>query len=256
MGIQAIKGVEIGAGFELGRIPGSEAHDEIFHDPERGYFRRTNRSGGIEGGMTHGAPVVVRAVMKPISTLSRPARLGGRRHQGADARRSRSASDICAVPAAAVVAEAAVAFVLAQALLEKFGGDSIDASRRGRRALPGRDRAARRGCAGSYCPGTWGPARPRSAAAWPRASAAPSLTLDRAIEERAGMPIPEIFSRRGELWFRRTEETVIRELLAGEPGVLALGGGVARERQHPRPGDAGRPTWSGCARASRSPGRG
>jgi chorismate synthase len=125
LGIQAIKGVELGAGFELGRIPGSEAHDEIFHDPARGYFRRTNRSGGIEGGMTHGAPVVVRAVMKPISTLSRPlASVDVATKEATKAFKERA--DICAVPAAAVVAEAAVAFVLAQALLEKFGGDSID----------------------------------------------------------------------------------------------------------------------------------
>ncbi len=124
MGIQAIKGIEIGAGFELGRLPGSESHDEIFHDPERGFFRRTNRSGGIEGGMTHGAPVVVRAVMKPISTLSRPlASVDVATKEPTKAFKERS--DICAVPAAAVVAEAAVAFVLAQALLEKFGGDSI-----------------------------------------------------------------------------------------------------------------------------------
>lgn len=124
MGIQAIKGVEIGAGFELGRLPGSESHDEIFHDPERGFFRRTNRSGGIEGGMTHGAPVIVRAVMKPISTLSRPlASVDVSTKEATKAFKERS--DICAVPAAAVVAEAAVAFVLAQALLEKFGGDSI-----------------------------------------------------------------------------------------------------------------------------------
>ena len=124
MGIQAIKGIEIGAGFALGRLPGSESHDEIFHDPERGFFRRTNRSGGIEGGMTHGAPVVVRAVMKPISTLSRPlASVDVATKKATKAFKERS--DICAVPAAAVVAEAAVAFVLAQALLEKFGGDSI-----------------------------------------------------------------------------------------------------------------------------------
>jgi chorismate synthase len=124
MGIQAIKGVEIGAGFELGRLPGSQAHDEIFHDPDRGFFRRTNRSGGIEGGMTHGSPVVVRAVMKPISTLTRPlASVDVATKEPRQAFKERS--DICAVPAAAVVAEAAVAFVLAQALLEKFGGDSI-----------------------------------------------------------------------------------------------------------------------------------
>jgi len=126
MGIQAIKGVEIGAGFELGTVPGSEAHDEIYHDPERGFFRRTNRSGGIEGGMTHGSPVVIRAVMKPISTLTRPlASVDVATKEATKAFKERS--DICAVPAAAVVAEAAVAFVLAQALLEKFGGDSIAA---------------------------------------------------------------------------------------------------------------------------------
>lgn len=125
MGIQAIKGVEIGAGFELGRIRGSVAHDEIYHDAESGYHRRTNRSGGIEGGMTHGAPVVMRAVMKPISTLSRPlASVDVVTKEARSAFKERS--DICAVPAAAVVAEAAVAFVLAQALLEKFAGDSIE----------------------------------------------------------------------------------------------------------------------------------
>lgn len=125
MGIQAIKGVEIGAGFALGRIRGSEAHDEIFHTPEQGYHRRTNRAGGLEGGMTHGAPVVVRAVMKPISTLSRPlASVDVATKEPRKAHKERS--DICASPAAAVVGEAALAFVLAQALLEKFGGDSMD----------------------------------------------------------------------------------------------------------------------------------
>ena len=125
LGIQAIKGVEIGAGFELGRLPGSRAHDEIFHSEERGYHRRTNRSGGLEGGMTHGMPLVVRAVMKPISTLTRP--LASVDVATKEARKAfKERSDICAVPAAAVVAEAAVAFVLAQALMEKFGGDSVE----------------------------------------------------------------------------------------------------------------------------------
>jgi len=124
LGIQAIKGVEIGAGFELGQLPGSRAHDEIFWDPERGYHRHTNRSGGIEGGMTHGAPVVVRAVMKPISTLSRP--LASVDVATKEARAAcKERSDICAVPAAAVIGEAMLALVLAQALLEKFGGDAI-----------------------------------------------------------------------------------------------------------------------------------
>ncbi len=124
LGIPAIKGVEIGAGFELGRIRGSEAHDEIFWSEDRGYHRQTNRSGGLEGGMTHGAPLVVRAVMKPIATLSRP--LASVDVQSKEPRAAfKERSDICAVPAAAVIGEAVIAFVLAQALLEKFGGDSI-----------------------------------------------------------------------------------------------------------------------------------
>jgi len=124
LGIQAIKGVEIGAGFELGRIRGSAAHDEIFWTEDRGYHRRTNRSGGLEGGMTHGAPLVVRAAMKPIATLSRPlASVDVQSKEATAAFKERS--DICAVPAAAVIGEAVVAFVLAQALVEKFGGDSV-----------------------------------------------------------------------------------------------------------------------------------
>jgi chorismate synthase len=124
MGIQAIKGVELGAGFGLGALRGSRAHDEIYWEEGRGYHRRTNRSGGIEGGMTHGAPVVVRAVMKPISTISRP--LDSVDVATKEPRKAfRERADICAVPAAAVVAEAALAFVLAQALVEKFGGDSV-----------------------------------------------------------------------------------------------------------------------------------
>jgi chorismate synthase len=124
LSIQAIKGVEFGAGFELGRLPGSESHDEIFWSEERGYYRRTNRSGGLEGGMTHGEPLIVRAVMKPISTLTRP--LASVDIATKEARKAfKERSDICAVPAAAVVGEAAVAFVLAQALVEKFGGDTL-----------------------------------------------------------------------------------------------------------------------------------
>ena len=124
LGVQAIKGVEIGAGFELGRIRGSAAHDEIFWSEDRGYHRRTNRSGGLEGGMTHGAPLVVRAAMKPIATLSRPlASVDVQSKEATAAFKERS--DICAVPAAAVIGEAVIAFVLAQALIDKFGGDSI-----------------------------------------------------------------------------------------------------------------------------------
>jgi chorismate synthase len=123
--IPAIKGVEIGEGFAAAALPGSRVHDEIAFDEERGYYRPTNRAGGLEGGMTNGEPLWLRAAMKPIPTLMRP--LGSvdiDTHEPVDASRERS--DVCAVPAAAVVAEAEVAMVLADAYLRKFGCDSLD----------------------------------------------------------------------------------------------------------------------------------
>lgn len=124
MGIQAIKGVEIGDGFALSERLGSVAHDEIMYSPEKGYYRKTNRAGGIEGGVTNGEPVVVRAVMKPIPTLRRPLRtVDIRTKEARTALKERS--DVCAVPAAAVVGEAALALELAKALVEKFGGDCL-----------------------------------------------------------------------------------------------------------------------------------
>lgn len=124
MSIQAFKGVEVGLGFEAARRPGSQVHDEIFHQGGE-FFRKTNRAGGLEGGMTNGAPVVVRGAMKPIPTLYQPL-------QTVDFRTKSpytavvERSDVCAVPAAAVVAEAVVAIELAQAMLEKFGGDAME----------------------------------------------------------------------------------------------------------------------------------
>jgi chorismate synthase len=130
MSVQAIKAVAIGAGFAVARLPGSEVHDAIELDPENGGFRRkTNRAGGLEGGMTNGMPLVARAAMKPIATLRRP--LGSvdiLNKQANDAAFERS--DVCAVPAAAVVCESMVAIVLAEAALEKFGGDSLYETRR------------------------------------------------------------------------------------------------------------------------------
>jgi chorismate synthase len=123
MGIQAIKGVELGDGFALARRRGSAAHDEIEGGPE-GLRRRTGRSGGTEGGMTTGEPLRVRAAMKPISTVPRAlATVDVATGEPAVAINQRS--DVCAVPAAGVVAEAMVALVLADAALEKFGGDSV-----------------------------------------------------------------------------------------------------------------------------------
>jgi chorismate synthase len=129
MGIQAIKGVELGDGFALARVRGSQAHDEIVHG-DRGEIRRVSgRSGGTEGGMSTGEVLRVRAAMKPISTVPRAlATVDTATGEAAVAINQRS--DVCAVPAAGVVAEAMVALVLAQAVLEKFGGDSIAETRR------------------------------------------------------------------------------------------------------------------------------
>ena len=146
--IQAIKGVEIGLGFDCARRPGSQVHDAIYFDPAQretpacGFVRKTNRAGGLEGGMTNGAPLILRAAMKPISTLL----------QGMDSvdlktlqpqRSDYERSDICAVPAASVVVESAVAFELARALLDKFPADTLrellaarDFSLRSIRTLP------------------------------------------------------------------------------------------------------------------------
>jgi chorismate synthase len=123
--IQAIKGVTIGDAFEIAGLPGSRAHDEIFFSEARGYYRETNRAGGLEGGMTTGQPLVVRGAMKPLPTLTQPLRsVDIETHAPGQALRERT--DSCTVPAAAVVAEAMVAFVLASAYREKFGGDHID----------------------------------------------------------------------------------------------------------------------------------
>ena len=125
LSIQAIKAVAIGDGIEVAGVPGSQAHDEIFYDEHAGYNRTSNRAGGLEGGMTTGAPLVVRGSMKPLPTLTKPLRsVDIATHEPVDALRERT--DSCTVPAAGVVGEAMVAFVLADAYRKKFGGDHID----------------------------------------------------------------------------------------------------------------------------------
>lgn len=124
MSLQAVKGVEIGRGFENASRPGSRVHDEILYKRGRGFFRVTNRAGGVEGGMTNGEMVVVRAAQKPIATLRSP--LGSvdivsKKKQSAGYERS----DVCAVPAGSVIGEALCAWVLADAFLEKMGGDHL-----------------------------------------------------------------------------------------------------------------------------------
>src|SRR3989339_147571 len=125
MSIQAIKGVEFGLGFGFSAKPGSGSHDEIFHTKAAGFFRRTNNAGGIEGGMSNGENIFVNCVMKPIPSLKKPLRsvdIHSKKAELAEAVRS----DVCAVPAAGVVGEAALSFELACALQEKFGGDSLN----------------------------------------------------------------------------------------------------------------------------------
>jgi chorismate synthase len=127
--IQAIKGCELGLGFEAARRPGSAVHDEILYDSAAGFRRSTNNAGGLEGGVTNGQPIIVRAAMKPLSTLRTPLKsvdLATKEAVEAVVERS----DVCAVPAAGVVGEAMMAIVLADAFLEKFGGDSIEEIRR------------------------------------------------------------------------------------------------------------------------------
>ena len=133
LSIPAVKGVEVGLGFEAARRLGSRVHDEMEPAPERvragGVRRRTNGAGGLEGGITTGEPIVVRVAMKPISTLMRP--LGTvDLATGEPAAATAERSDVTAVPAMGVIAEAMAAFVLAQAMLEKFGGDSLGELRR------------------------------------------------------------------------------------------------------------------------------
>jgi chorismate synthase len=123
--IQGIKGVAIGDGFEQAAKYGSEVHDEIFYDSQKGYYRKTNRAGGLEGGVTTGERLVIRAAMKPIPTLARPLlSVDIQTKEPASAHKERT--DTCSVPAASIVAEAMTALALINPFLEKFGGDSIN----------------------------------------------------------------------------------------------------------------------------------
>lgn len=124
MAIQAIKGVEVGAGFLCSELPGSQIHDEMFLDEAQNVYRKTNRAGGLEGGMSNGEEIVVRASMKPIPTLMKPL------HSvdiadGREVLACKERSDVCAVSAASVVGEAMTAYVIAEAVLDKFGGDAM-----------------------------------------------------------------------------------------------------------------------------------
>ena len=129
MSVPAVKAVEIGAGFPGASCRGSQIHDAIFYSSGRGFFRKTNFAGGLEGGMTNGEALLLRCAMKPIATLRQPlpsVNIRSKRSACAAVQRA----DVCAVSAAGVVGEAMIAFCLAEALLEKFGGDSLIETKR------------------------------------------------------------------------------------------------------------------------------
>lgn len=129
MSIQAIKGVEIGIGFASAKRFGSEVHDAIFYDKSKGFYRKTNNAGGIEGGVSNGELIIARCAMKPIATLLKPlASVDIKTKKPAKAAIERS--DVCAVFSAGIVGEAAVAFEIARAMMEKFGGDSLAETKR------------------------------------------------------------------------------------------------------------------------------
>ena len=223
MSIQAAKGVGLGDGFDLAGRPGSEAHDEIFYSEERGYYRETNRSGGLEGGMTTGEPLVARVAMKPIPTLTKPLRsVDIATHEPAQALRERT--DSCVVPAAGVVGEAMLAIVLAGAYRDKFGGDHIDDVQAARRRLL---RAHRMETPVLVFIGFMGAGKTTGARAAAAALGVRAIDTDRELEQRLGTSIEDYFASHGERAFREIEEDVVAEVLETPPApVISLGGGA------------------------------
>ncbi|AKU92782.1 Chorismate synthase [Vulgatibacter incomptus] len=223
--IPAIKAVELGDGFAAAGLYGSEVHDPIHLSAGR-LTRARNRAGGLEGGITNGEPLVVRAAMKPIATV--PAALGSVDLHALEERSAHvERSDTCAVPAAGIVAEAMVALTLADALLEALGGDTMDALR-----LPfAKLRLSTRVEPGhAFLLGPMGSGKTRSGLILAKRLGRPFIDLDARIESRAGTSIAQIFQTAGEEAFRELEEVALREATREAPAVIALGGGaVVRE---------------------------
>ncbi len=232
--IQSVKGVSIGPAWEVAASPGSEAHDEIFHSPERGYFRETNRAGGLEGGMTNGETLIVQVAIKPISTLTKPLRsvdVHTKEPQAAHKERT----DSTVVPAAGVVGEAMLALTLARAYREKFGGDHIDDVRAAIDAYRGAstaDRVSGPEPTSIVFIGFMGAGKSTAARAAARVLGADYVDTDDLIAaEIPGGSIAGFFREHGEARFRELEERVVLEALERPGAVVALGGGAVESER-------------------------
>ncbi len=225
MGIQAIKGVEVGDGFELAATPGSRAHDEIVPTDD-GIRRVSGHSGGTEGGMTTGEILRVRAAMKPIATVPRALRTVDVT-TGEETVAHHQRSDVCAVPAAGIVAEAMVALVLADAVLEKFGGDSRHRDPPQRRELPRHVEVqvtVTRPVV--VLVGPMGAGKTTVAALLAAAWGTSARDTDADVETAEGRTISDIFVDSGEEHFRALERAAVERAIVEHDGVLALGGGA------------------------------
>ena len=239
MGIQAIKGVEVGDGFDLARVPGSKAHDEILATGD-GIRRASGRSGGTEGGLTTGELLRVRAAMKPIATVPRAlATVDVATGEAAQAHHQRS--DVCAVPAAGIVAEAMVALVLADAVAEKFGGDSVVETRRNVRVVPRQPGTSDERAHASSWSAPWGSASPPSGELLAERLGVAYRDTDADIVAAAGRSIADIFVDEGEDAFRAMEKQAVRR---GARRARRRPG--ARRRLDPGRGHA-RHCWPVCA---------
>ena len=244
MGIQAVKGVELGAGFELAERRGSEAHDEILADADGTLYRETNFAGGVEGGVSNGEPVVVRAAMKPLPTLMRPLRSVDL-ETGEPGEALVERSDVAAVEALAVVAEAAVAFELARAAREKFGGDALGGLRRRLAGVPGAHPVAHALDRHLALVGFMGAGKSTLGAQVAERLGRRFVDLDRELERSLRQTISQVFGERGEAEFRELEAEAALETLAER----AAGRGRARRR---RGRDRVDPPRAARARADRS----